>query len=444
MAPTMRRLRWLGTGLWAVVDQALFAGSNFVLNLILARWMGATEYGVFSLIYSVFILVSMAVTTLILDPMLMYGAKRNAGLRSYFKRLAVLLGALLVAICVLLGVAALIARHYFVGEPSLPSGLMAIALVGPCILLMWTLRRTFYVIGKPSTAAVGGGIYLITLLGALVLTLRSVEIDAAVAILLMAPASLLASAYLFWRFRDNLHTVAGDDRTTIGTSVVFREHWEYGRWLLASSGLNWVAGDTVYLFLTPGHGFDAVGSFKAALNLLLPVNHALAAMSSISIPWLVRTLRRGGTRRHILLWVTAMTALGVGYSLVLVLFGERLIALAYGSTFDHVTPVVYLLAILPVVNACQLSVGSLLRSMERTREVFVASAASAAAMVSVGLLLTLRYGTVGAALSLILTGLVYLGVMAWLLWQVRAGVALTVQAPPTAASARGDLDATSR
>lgn len=422
-------MRWLSTGLWAVVDQALFAGSNFVLNLILARWMGATEYGVFSLVYSIFILVSIAVTTLVLDPMLMYGARRIAGLRSYFKRVAVMLGALLAGISILLGIAALVLRHYFIREPSLSAGLMAIAVVGPCVLVMWTLRRTFYVIGKPSTAAIGGGVYLVALLGALVLALRSPEIDAATAIFLMAPASLLASAYLFWRISTNVRGAESEDHEALETAVVVKEHWSYGRWLLASSGLNWVAGDMVYLFLTPGHGFEAVGSFKAALNLLLPVNHALAAMSSISIPWLVRTLRRARPQRPILLWVAAMSAIGVGYSLVLLLFGERLIALAYGSTFEHVTPVVYLLAVLPVIYACQLSVGSLLRAMEKTRDVFVAAAASAGAMVSLGLFITLKYGTVGAALSLALSGAVYLGFMAWRLWLVRARAAVAAPVP---------------
>src|SRR5690606_10250086 len=149
----------------------------------------------------------------------------------------------------------------------------------------------------------------------------------------------------------NIRAAEVDDPQKFATAAVFREHWRYGRWLLASAGLNWVATDTVYLFLTPGHGFAAVGSVKAALNLLLPVSHALAAMSSISVPWLVRTLREAKPLRPVLLWAAAMSSIGIGCSLVLLLFGERLISLVYGSSFDQGAPLIYLLSVLPVVYA---------------------------------------------------------------------------------------------
>ena len=39
---------------FAVLDQALISGSNFIMGILLARWMVPDEYGAYSLAFSVF------------------------------------------------------------------------------------------------------------------------------------------------------------------------------------------------------------------------------------------------------------------------------------------------------------------------------------------------------------------------------------------------------
>ena len=36
----------------ALADQALFAGSNFILNIVLARWLSPNDYGAFGVAFS--------------------------------------------------------------------------------------------------------------------------------------------------------------------------------------------------------------------------------------------------------------------------------------------------------------------------------------------------------------------------------------------------------
>ena len=40
---------WVGKGSLAVLDQGLFAGSNFMLNVLLARWLAPADFGAFAL-----------------------------------------------------------------------------------------------------------------------------------------------------------------------------------------------------------------------------------------------------------------------------------------------------------------------------------------------------------------------------------------------------------
>ena len=44
----MNFLSWLKKGSLAVLDQGLFSGANFVVNILLARWLTPEEYGAFA------------------------------------------------------------------------------------------------------------------------------------------------------------------------------------------------------------------------------------------------------------------------------------------------------------------------------------------------------------------------------------------------------------
>ena len=50
--------RWVTKGGLAIVDQGLISGSNFLIGILLARWLMPEAYGAFALAFSVFLLLS--------------------------------------------------------------------------------------------------------------------------------------------------------------------------------------------------------------------------------------------------------------------------------------------------------------------------------------------------------------------------------------------------
>jgi len=69
-----RQIRsWTTKGSLAIADQGLFAGSNFLLNVLLARWLAPADYGAFALAYSVFWLFGVFHTAILTEPMLVFG-----------------------------------------------------------------------------------------------------------------------------------------------------------------------------------------------------------------------------------------------------------------------------------------------------------------------------------------------------------------------------------
>ena len=187
---------WVGKGSLAILDQGLFASSNFMLNVLLARWLAPSDYGAFALAYSVFLLLLVLHNSLLTGPMLVFGP----GI--YRERFPEYLGILLRGHFALMvpGAALLAAAAFLLGwlySPAVERALLALAIAGPFILLLWLLRRAFYVRLNPGWAAAGGGVYLLVLLAS-ALTLRAAgHLTPAMGFLAMAAASLITCLILF-------------------------------------------------------------------------------------------------------------------------------------------------------------------------------------------------------------------------------------------------------
>src|SRR5436309_12460993 len=102
--------RWVTKGGLAILDQGLISGSNFLIGILLARWLIPDQYGAFALAFSVFLLLSYVYQSFLAEPQAVFsGSAYRKSLRGYLKTL---LGIHLILTCfgvVLLGGAAAIA-----------------------------------------------------------------------------------------------------------------------------------------------------------------------------------------------------------------------------------------------------------------------------------------------------------------------------------------------
>src|SRR5215208_5610067 len=89
--------RWLRKGTWAVLDQGLFATSNFILNVLLARWLSPDAYGAFGLTFAIFLLLGSVHSAMLTEPLLVFGSGK------YKNRLSEYMGALVYAHVVFAG-----------------------------------------------------------------------------------------------------------------------------------------------------------------------------------------------------------------------------------------------------------------------------------------------------------------------------------------------------
>src|SRR5258708_3519283 len=152
-------LHWARKGVLAVVDQALFAGANFLVNILLARAMSPADYGAFALAYAVFLLFGALHAAVFVEPMVVFGSGKYADRpRRYFALLIrghflFMAPASLVLVAVGLG----LGRVY---DASVERAFFGLVVAAAFMLLLWLVRRMCYLHLRPERALAASAGYL--------------------------------------------------------------------------------------------------------------------------------------------------------------------------------------------------------------------------------------------------------------------------------------------
>src|ERR1017187_6438615 len=76
--------RLLGREIWALTDQAVVSATNFLTGVMLARFMGLREFGVFTLAWMSVAFANSIQNSLIVAPMMSVGPKQEEGDRPFY------------------------------------------------------------------------------------------------------------------------------------------------------------------------------------------------------------------------------------------------------------------------------------------------------------------------------------------------------------------------
>jgi hypothetical protein len=71
-----RMRRWGLKGGLSVLDQGLYSGANFVLSILLARWLSPSYYGMFAIAFAIYLFAYQVHNAIILEPMSVLGPAR--------------------------------------------------------------------------------------------------------------------------------------------------------------------------------------------------------------------------------------------------------------------------------------------------------------------------------------------------------------------------------
>jgi O-antigen/teichoic acid export membrane protein len=407
-------------GCWAVLDQALFALSSLVVNIMLARWLPPAEYGAFVTAQTVLLLVGVLHTSFLSEPMLIFGAgKYRAGFSHYMAILQVYHWRLtvVVSVALLLAAAALSA----LGFGLLARSFVGLSLAVPVVLLGWLARRACYAVSQPGWAALAGALNLSLVIAGAAALAWSGHLTVFSAQLLLAGAALAAAGVMMPKLM-RLTIAPLSDRAR---ATVWPEHWSYGRWSGGAGALGWIQTYIYYLVLPVWGGLAATASLRALINLVMPILQSDSALITLLAPVFVRLRPDASRFRRLIGWcIGAFTVEALIYWVILLLLGDRLLDWAYGGVYRYDADVLLLLGLLPFFNSLLNVLGATLRAREEVDKVFWASTASVLVTLTLGVAAVSMSGVKGAVVAMASASAAQALVMTILLQQRRLRVAL--------------------
>ena len=430
---------WARNGAWTILDQALFAGANFVVSVLLARWLSPEGYGAYTVAYTVFILLGTVHGGLVVEPMLVFGSGRfEKRLGRYLRVLLSGHAQLALVFGAILGAGSAIA--WALGQAVLAHALAAFAVGQAAILFQWTMRSACFVRTQPALAAASDGLYAVLVVGGAFGLRAWGVLDEVSAVVLISAASLAAG--LVTAARLGVPARRRDDADLEADARA--QHRSYGGWAASTGALEWVQGYLPFVLLPLWAGLAETGALRALFNLVMPVLHASGAITKLLVPSLVRAEDR--ERERAIAWGAgaALLAGALGWALLIGLAGRPILDALYDGQYNDYAHLLWMVGALPLAAVVANVAMSILRARERPADIFAARLAASGTAGTVGAALVFAFGVAGALLSDLVAVSVEAAVMLGLLRRGDRPLVTSGGVPAPAYQGRGDGAASRR
>ena len=391
----------------AIMDHGLISGSNFLLGIVLARYLGSEQYGAYALAFSTFVLLSLIHSALAMEPMSVFAPSiYRKTLREYLGLLlwVQLVGSLIIVVCAVAGGEV----FRILGEQShLISAFEGIALASPCVLIFWFARRAFYLQFRPGRALIGSILYSLLLCSGIWVLASGRFLSPFVAFVVMGAAALLTSLLLLFLLGPTINEKAISK--VLSAREVLNRHWIYGRWAFASALFIWIPWNSFYSVVTHYSGLAESGTLKALLNLAMPMTQTYAAFSLLFISQAARLGHdKGWEAVKILAWrIAGLYTLGSSVYWVLVcLFRYQLISLMYAGHYEEMVPLIPVVAVASILSGAAMGPTIAIRAMRSPANVALIYFGSSAVSLLVGIPACRAWGIRGAVIGILLSSMI--------------------------------------
>ncbi len=389
---------------WALADQAMVSGSNFVTGILLARTLGITEFGRFTLAWIVVLFVQSIQHAAINAPMMSIGPKQEASEKSaYFGVMFTqqFIFSALSASLVFVGIKASAVFFPSWGVEPLVLPLTAAVFFSQ---IQDFLRRYYFTIKNPAKSFISDFIRYIGQIAVLFILLFSMQqaITTAIAIWVMVGTSSTAILLILIK----LPSISWSAHSW---NSVMSRHWRFSKWLIASSLTQWLTGNLFFVMAGAMLGVSVVGALKAAQNLMGLAHILFLGLENIIPMRATRNFVSGGYQAlskylyHVTLLGTVVTAT---IALLFSIAPDFWFALLFGEQFVQHSYLVRWYGVLYIIMFLGLPLRFGLRSIEKTQAIFIALLSAAFITIISSYPLISAFGVKGAMAGMIFIQLV--------------------------------------
>jgi O-antigen/teichoic acid export membrane protein len=408
--PTLQSLTLVGRNLrlprlisnapmnWALADQIVNSAQNFAIGLAVARLAGIEAFGAFTLVFVISLLIALLHDDFLAAPMMTYAGGKKRRTPNYFSGITI--SSLVLALAGGLAVGLIVCAMMGYRDGALPIGLALTGAAATAANSHFVVMKRILFARDQARQAFMLSIVRITLLFSAVppLWFAGFDLSAEVWIGLIAVSATLAALPVTLR-----HLPTRSLRPSLFLPLLSK-HWSYARWLLLMVAVSMGQEQFVWLWVGALEGNAAVGGMRAGQYLLGLTHVIMIGMHNFIALEAARAFSRGGHDglRGYLGQQTLILGLLVGGLLVcLALFAETWMRLVFGPDFVRYAATLRWFCLIYAVVFVREVWAIYLRTLEETRAIFLAFAASSLFAI-IATYPAIKFAGIGGALAVVL------------------------------------------
>ncbi len=385
--PRLRMIAIFNKGMASIIEQGLFSGISFITSLLLGRWFIPDDYGAYSVAMSIFLLIAGLYTSLILEPLSIYGPQVSFDNKKVYYG-AVLLFHIFISGILLTG--AVIFSYFWHLEGASIVRIMSLNI--PFILLYWLIRWKYYNESNPKKVLFHTFFYSLILFLFLIILKKIDILSPEIVFIYSGLTSVVISVFSLWK------TPLSFRKYEI--KIYALRHWNYGKWLLLASLLQWLSMQIYLVFVATKLSVADSGGYRAIQNFAAPIEQISTAMGLLFIPWVAKRYK---DNKYILNNIHAINVLlgiiGAIYLLFMWFAKNNFIDFVYQGKYNGYSWLLPYLIGVPIIFS--LSKGSQIgiRVIQKPYLLLVSYGISSAFTLIFGPILIDQYGIFGAAIG---------------------------------------------
>lgn len=389
---------------WALADQMMVSGVNFLTGILLARYLGIEEFGRFTLVWMAVLFAHSIYHGTIIIPMMSIGPKQHKDeAPAYYGAIVVQQIVFSCAVFLLLfgGVrlSGVVFPEWGVEGLALPLAFAALA-----FQFQDFFRRYFFTRGRVTAAFANDAIRYLGQIAVLIWLFTSFGegMDSASVlwvIAIMATVATVCGAFFVERI----------EFSTLALRTTTRRHWNFSKWLTASALIQWTTENLFIVAAGTLLGTAAVGGLKAAQNIM-GITHILFKGLENIVP--INAARkfhvegkkalRDYLKRVALYGSGATTAVAV----IAAAAPELWLRLVFGPEYQGYGYLLQWFAVIYVLISLGLPLGSGLEAIEHTRSIFWSFLLATLFSVLVAFPMTEYLGLVGVMAGIMMANII--------------------------------------
>ncbi len=376
-------------------DQALVSGSNFLLGILLVRWVGLDNYGVFALLWMGVLFALGINQAFITKPLLSIAPKLKAADQSdYLDGLH----AIQVVVSVLFLCLGMMVFFFseFIFEKEITQFIPILSGIIFCQMLYDYYRKVGFL---------DNNIIKVLVLDML---LYGGQIIGVIGLIYFEKIDLFSVLFLLLGL--NIITVivgVSNQRISIKNyKKILVRHFHFSKWLLGTSILQWLSGNYFIIVGASILGTSAVGAVRMVQNIMGLCHVLFLAMENV-IP--IEAARRFYAEGELALnqYLLKITyQLGLGFCIVLLgitLFSSQILEILYGEEAIKYSYIIYAYSVLYVFVFLGHPLRFYLRTIEKTYPIFIAYIFGTVFSLSFAHLLLVHFDMYGLLFGLLAT-----------------------------------------